>query len=171
MRELELGVCLREKEIRRIVGREVSCCDHMILTKEGIITVQDKWRDTVKANDVKAFVLDSKVLASRFDKPLVRGIFASKVPLTANGRRVLCDANGTEKVFVSLHDATSPAALARLVARSIPPDVHPEDSGKGETSRNASPRTLEAHCNFAEFVSQFVYSPSSDSNSKHKLMK
>lgn len=153
---------LREAAIRRLLGPEVSTCDHAIIGRAGVVVVQDKWTHRVDLSHVKAFVMDAQVVAQCMQRPLVKAVFASRTPLSQHALTVLQE-GGEGGQFCGVHPSPEEGALedvhtlaARVMARlteggarpCLPPARRWGPAGRRVTFPAA-----------AAFMDQFVYVP------------
>jgi len=84
---------LRESDVRSI-EKYITTCDFAIEFDNSLVTIQCKWHEnSVPLNEVKAFILDSKMLAKKVQKPLILGIYATKTKMQQNAYRLFTETN------------------------------------------------------------------------------
>lgn len=98
---------LREKEIINKYGKIVKGIDHLILTEQFVITIQDKWRNSKPTlNDVNHFIKATERIGE-IEKKSYLGIYLSKLPLTSFADKAFdFDNKCQSNKFYSIHSDT-----------------------------------------------------------------
>ena len=153
---------LREQDVRRALGDEISACDHVVVGDEGVIVIQDKWRERVDLSHVKAFASDALVVAESLELPLKRAVFASKRPLSRQAKTVLQEAGDVFcNVYATPHRVAEPC-IATLVAEIVSCLTAPR-TRRGVVEPRAASRSRVRWDSFMRAVDleEYRYTPSS----------
>lgn len=98
-------IVLREKEITNKYGKIVYGIDHLILTNQFIITIQDKWKNTKPTlQDVNHFIKATERVGE-IEKKCYLGIYLSKLPITSYANTAFnFDNSYSSNKFYSIHN-------------------------------------------------------------------